>query len=165
MERCSEDITGDLRFIFDGVDVINLSLACESISGALDSAILDAVNAGVTVVAAAGNSNINVSTISPGHLTDPGVLIVGSAETDGTKSSYSNYGESVDVYTYGSVIKCCSKTGGYAYNTGTSMAAPHVSGLAAVLALTHMGITPQETETRICNSGAPSLSLILEPDR
>ena len=148
----SNTVNGIREAVRKGVDVINLSLACESISGALDNAILDAVNAGVTVVAAAGNNKMDVSTISPGHLTDPGVLIVGSAETDGTKSSYSNYGESVDVYTYGSVIKCCSKTGEYAYNTGTSMAAPHVSGLAAVLALTHTGITPQETETRICNS-------------
>ena len=148
----SNTVNGIREAVQKGADVINLSLACESISGALDSAIRDAVNAGVTVVAAAGNSKMDVSTISPGHLTDLGVLIVGSAETDGTKSDYSNFGDSVDVYTYGRSIKCCSKTGKYAYNTGTSMAAPHVSGLAAVLALTHTGITPQETETRICNS-------------
>lgn len=157
----SNTVNGIREAVQKGVDVINLSLACDSISSALDNAILDAVNAGVTVVAAAGNSKVDVSTISPGHLTAPGVLIVGSAETDGTKSSYSNYGDSVDVYTYGSAIKCCSRTGEYAYvyNSGTSMAAPHISGLAAALALTHTGITPQETETRICNSTDATLDI------
>ena len=135
-----------------GVQVINLSLVAKSISATLDDAILEAVADGVTVVAAAGNQKSDASAYSPSHLTDSGVIVVGSGETTGSRASYSNYGTSVDVYTYGTGISCCSTTGGYKNSSGTSMAAPHVAGLAALLKLTHGGIQPAEIETRIVNS-------------
>ncbi len=135
-----------------GVQVINLSLVADSISTALDDAILDAVADGVTVVAAAGNQNKDTSAYSPAHLTDSGVIVVGSGETTGSRAYYSNYGVSVDLYAYGTGISCCSTSGGYKNSTGTSMAAPHIAGLAALLKLTHSGIQPAEIETRIVNS-------------
>ena len=131
------------------VDVINLSLESTKMSAALDDAILDAVNAGITVVAAAGNKSMDTSQVSPAHLSNVGVIVVGSAEKDGNRSSYSNFGASVDVYAYGSGIRCCSRTGGYASATGTSMSAPHISALAAMLRLVHPGLSPVGVETRI----------------
>lgn len=131
------------------VDIINLSLSSKTISEALDEAVIDAIDAGITVVIAAGNQSMDTAQISPAHLTDPGILVVGSAESDGNMASYSNFGESVDLYAYGTNIVCCSRSGGYTTATGTSMAAPHISGLSAILRLTHTEICPEELELRI----------------
>ena len=135
-----------------GVDIINLSLESGAISTALDEAILDAVGAGITVVIAAGNHAINTSQVSPAHLMNSGVIVVGSVERDGSRSSYSNFGASVDVYAYGTGIQCCSRNGGYTTATGTSMSAPHISGLAAMLQLIHHGLSPGNIEKRITHA-------------
>lgn len=134
------------------VNVINLSLVTKTISEAMDEAVIDAVNAGVTVVAAAGNNSTDTAQLSPAHLTYPGFLVIGAAESDGGIASYSNYGESVDLFAYGTDITCCSRSGGYTTATGTSIAAPHITGLSALLILSHQGINPTEIETRIKNS-------------
>ena len=131
------------------VNVINLSLVTKTISEAVDEAVIDAVNAGVTVVAAAGNNSTDTAQLSPAHLTYPGFLVIGAAESDGGIASYSNYGESVDLFAYGTDITCCSRSGGYTTATGTSIAAPHITGLSALLILSHQGINPTEIETRI----------------
>ena len=141
------------------VDVINLSLESTKMSAALDDAILDAINAGITVVAAAGNKSMDTSQVSPAHLGNVGVIVVGSAEKDGNRSSYSNFGASVDVYAYGSGIRCSSRTGGYASATGTSMSAPHISALAAMLRLVHPGLSPVGIETRIVRATDTALEV------
>ena len=145
----SNTVNGIREAIGKRVDVINLSLAAKQSSRALNDAVLDALNAGITVVAAAGNASEDVSQFSPANLTDAGVIVVGAAEADGSLASYTNYGSSVDLYAYGSDILCCSNSGGYTSATGTSIAAPHIAGLASLLILTHNGISPEEIETRI----------------
>ena len=153
-------INGIREAIEKGVDIINMSLATkEKISVALDDAVLDALDAGITVVAAAGNSSIDTGTVSPAHLTDEGVIIVGAVDDSGALTYYTNYGDSVDVYVYGNSIRCCSNSGDYTFSSGTSMSAPHMSGLASLLILTHSGITPAEIETRILNSTDRSASI------
>ncbi len=148
----SNTVNGIREAMEKQVDVINLSLATRKVSAALDAAVLDALDAGITVVAAAGNAASDTAQVSPANLTDTGVIIVGAAEEDGSLASYTNYGSSVDLYTYGTMILCCSNSGGYTEATGTSIAAPHVTGLASLLLLTHSGIAPEEIETRICLS-------------
>lgn len=150
----SNTINGIREATDRGVDIINLSLAAKKSSEALNSAVIDALGAGITVVVAAGNASADTAQFSPANLSNVGVVVVGSAEADGTRSSYSNYGSSVDVYAYGSDILCCSINGGYTAESGTSIAAPHVTALAALLTLTHKGIAPEEVETRICFSTA-----------
>lgn len=153
-------VNGIREAIGKGVDIINMSLATkEKVSAALDNAVLDALDAGITVVAAAGNDSIDTGTVSPAHLTDEGVIIVGAVDDSGALTYYTNYGDSVDVYVYGNGIRCCSKTGGYASSSGTSMSAPHMSGLASLLILTHNGIMPAEIEARILNSTDRSASI------
>ncbi|MBR3175437.1 MAG: S8 family serine peptidase [Oscillospiraceae bacterium] len=131
------------------VQIINLSLEGSKINNTLDDAILDAVAAGITVVIAAGNKGDDTASYSPAHLTVPGAVIVGSGEADGTKASYSNYGASVDLFAYGTAIRCCSNTGGYKTATGTSVAAPHISALSAMLLLIHPQLSPAQTEYRM----------------
>lgn len=154
-----------------GVDVINLSLASKSISKALDEAIIDALDAGITVVAAAGNNSIDTIQISPAHITAPGFIVVGAADADENISAYSNYGQSVDLYAYGTGITCCSIGGGYTKATGTSFAAPHITALVSLLCLTHEKITPENIEMRIKNTAnsdaeimTPRLSRIIPDD-
>ena len=150
--KMSNVVNAVLEAVEQGVDVINLSFESYSMSAALDDAVRSALDAGITVVIAAGNSGCDTSVVCPAHLTDSGAIVVGSAElSDGTvsRASYSNYGESVDVYAYGSEISSCSRTGSYVLDTGTSMAAPHVSAAGALLNLIHPGISPEQVESRL----------------
>ncbi len=149
-------ISNAVNAIYDaiamGADVINLSMETEKISEALDAAVLDAVDAGVTVVAAAGNGGGTTENVSPAHLMSEGVIIVGAARRAGTvpgRISYSNTGESVDLYAYGAQILCCAKDGGMEKVSGTSMAVPHISALCAMLRLIHPALTPEQTQFRL----------------
>lgn len=140
-----------------GVDVINLSLSTFAESDVLESAIRSAVNSGTAVVVAAGNYSENTASITPARMTDAGVIVVGSAEADGTRSSYSDFGASVDVYVYGSGIESCSRTGGFTTDSGTSMAAPHISALCAMMRLLHPGVSPSGMEKRMKATAAETL--------
>lgn len=149
-----------------GADIINLSLCSTGILSVIDDAVTDAVAAGITVCAAAGNAGQDTSGYTPAHLELSGLIVAGSVNSDGSLASYSNYGRSVDVYACGSSIRCCSRDGGYTYATGTSMSAPHVSAAAATQLLLHPGLSPQQIETRMVAatqsiSDLPNLDLSL----
>lgn len=145
------------------VDVINFSIVTKKVNTALDTAVLEAVSEGITVVAAAGNYQCDASTCSPAHLENMGFLVVGSVEEDGSKASYSNYGQSVDVYCYGSNIYGISKTGEYETGSGTSYAAPHISAVCALVLLLHPELDPVEVEERIV-SGCQETEGRMVPD-
>lgn len=149
-----------------GVTVINLSLESSVMSEALDDAILEAVTSGIIVVVAAGNNSCNTSEVCPAHLTNSGVIVVGAAEgANGSpaRAAYSNYGASVDIYAFGTGISCCSRSGGYSNETGTSMAAPHVSALCALMHLIHPGLSPGQAENRLKRAAFGSNGVIV-PD-
>lgn len=111
------------------MDVINMSLGADEGSDPLQKAVQAAVKAGITVVAAAGNS-------SGGPLSFPGaypesIAVSASAENDGI-AQYSSVGDNVAFIAPGSNVLSCAPGGGYAKHSGTSMATPHVVGLAAL---------------------------------
>lgn len=141
------------------VSIINLSLATFTQSELLESAIRSAISAGITVVAAAGNYACNASEVTPACMTDAGIIVVGSAEADGSRSSFSDYGASVDLYFYGRGISCCSRSGGFVTDSGTSMAAPHISALSAMVKLIHPSISPESVESRIKASASGNISV------
>ena len=132
-----------------GVEVINLSLSSKTASEAMDFEIEESVSAGITVVIAAGNQNTDTANMHPSNLRDAGVVVVGSVLESGEKASYSNYGESVDVYAYGSGISSCSTAGDLAVRSGTSQAAPHISSVCAMMKALHPELAPAEVEKRI----------------
>lgn len=147
-----------------GSDIINLSLTSFSESAALDNALLEAVRMGSTVVLAAGNNACNTAEICPAHMMDAGIIVVGSAE--GTldsweRASYSNWGESVDFYAFGSDISSCSRSGGYVMESGTSMAAPHVSAACAMLKVLYPDLSPENIETRLKSVSRNGLLMVL----
>jgi subtilisin family serine protease len=110
--------------------VANMSLG-GSASTALDTAVNNSINSGVTYAIAAGNANANASNSSPGRVA--AAITVGSSTMSDARSSFSNFGSVVDIFAPGSGILSAWVTSNTATATlsGTSMAAPHVAGVAA----------------------------------
>ena len=114
-----------------GASVANMSLGGGA-SQATDAAIARMTSRGVTVVVAAGNENQNACNVSPARAAS--AITVGSTTRTDARSSFSNYGSCVDVFAPGSDITSAWYTSTSATNTisGTSMASPHVAGVAAL---------------------------------
>lgn len=114
-----------------GADVINMSIAGKGRTLMLYQAIQKAISSGVTVVAAAGNWNISTEDVFPAGY--PGVMTVSAVSQDKKKITTSNYGWEVDISAPGQQISGTYIHNDYTTMTGTSMAAPFVSSIAAVL--------------------------------
>ena len=143
--------------------VINLSLggggSCSSTS---QNAINTARNNGSVVVVAAGNSNSNVANFTPASCN--GVISVAANNRQGNRASYSNFGNLIDVAAPGgeggsdgvaSTVNAgdtTPTTESYAYYAGTSMAAPHVAGVAAMMFEVNPSLTPTEVENILKSS-------------
>jgi serine protease len=139
--------------------VINMSLGGQSACGTtLQSAINSARSRSTVVVVSAGNSNLNASGFSPASCA--GVIAVGATTRTGAKASFSNYGTAVDISAPGadgilSTLNAGTSTPGadnYVYYQGTSMAAPHVAGVAALMLSKNAALTPDQVEAMIRSS-------------
>lgn len=112
--------------------VANMSLSSSTVSRAVNSAVAGAVGKGVTMVVAAGNSNVDACTASPAS--EPSAITVGATDSNDARASYSNFGTCLDIFAPGSSITSAwyTASGALAIGSGTSMAAPHVTGIAAL---------------------------------
>ncbi|HEU4885286.1 MAG TPA: S8 family peptidase [Longimicrobium sp.] len=126
--------------------VANMSLG-GSASTTLDNAVANAISKGVTFAVAAGNGNFlgiaaNACNYSPARV--PTAITVGATTKTDAKASYSNYGTCVDIFAPGSSITSSWYTSVTATNTisGTSMATPHVVGVAALYLQSNPTATP-----------------------
>lgn len=112
--------------------VVNLSLTADSRLQSMNDAVANLVRKGIFVSVAAGNAFRDASNESPAS--EPSICTVGATESNDSKASYSNYGSIVDIQAPGSGVNSLAPGGGTAQMSGTSMAAPHIAGLAAYLA-------------------------------
>lgn len=112
--------------------VANMSLGMSAVSTAVNAAVAGAVGKGVTMVVAAGNSNVDACTTSPAS--EPSALTVGATDINDVRASYSNFGACLDIFAPGSSITSAwyTSSSAAAILSGTSMASPHVTGIAAL---------------------------------
>lgn len=146
-----------------GVKIANNSWGASfGMSGETSNALKDAIeNSGMLFICAAGNMGVNIDSwfVAPASYDLPNILTVASINNRGELSKFSNYGQSrVHISAPGEGILSTIPSEEYAYWSGTSMATPHVSGVAALLL--SAGIEdPLEIKAHILESAKPLISL------
>ena len=133
------DIIDGLNWAIDhNIDVVNMSLGTSSYSSTFDAAVQKTIAAGVVVVAAAGNSGPGANTVNyPAKF--PGVIGVAATDSNDVVASWSSRGPEVDVAAPGVSIYSTYYKQSYATLSGTSMASPHVAGVAALVLMSPLG--------------------------
>lgn len=171
--------SGTTTGVIAGVDWVTAHHAANSVanmslgggaSTALDTAVRNSIASGVTYSLAAGNNRRDACKYSPARVTE--AITVGATTSTDYKASYSNYGTCLDLFAPGSSITSSYYTSATATAvlSGTSMAAPHAAGVAALYLQAHPGSTPAEvrnamvanaTAGKVINEGRGSPDLLL----
>lgn len=133
-----------------GADVINMSLGGQGYSKLMQESIRKAVDKGVVVVVAAGNSGDNADGYFPAGYPEP--VTVASSNSRGDTSDYSNFGGPIDLIAPGEDVLSTVTDGEYESYSGTSMASPFVAGAAALVKLTHPDWDVQQIRTALENT-------------
>ena len=137
----------------NGADVINFSILLQKdeVNKAYNDAIDYAVNEkGVTFVTVSGNYSSNTANFRPSDKEN--VIVTANINSNIERNRSSNYGKTVDVSAPGTNVLGACYLGGYWEKTGTSVSAPHITALAAMLKVMNPKLTPAQVEQRIKDS-------------
>ncbi|MEV6242840.1 S8 family peptidase [Lentzea sp. NPDC051838] len=154
--------TGSVAGIIDGVNwvtsnavrpaVANMSLGVLGGSSALDTAVTNSINSGITIAVAAGNENSDACRPSPAR--NPLAITVGAVDSGDARASFSNIGMCVDIFAPGSNIPSLANSDDTSSTimSGTSMSSPHAAGAAALVLGANPSFTPQQVRDTLVNS-------------
>lgn len=148
--QVSDIVQGMEWCIANRVQIINMSFGTVDSSKALTMAIEKAAQAGIVMVAAAGNDGRRDGVLYPAR--DPNVIAVAASTRDDRIASFSNSGGQVAIAAPGEDIYSTYRDGGYKSLTGTSMACPHVTGVAALLLSVSPGLARDDVREIVCGT-------------
>jgi thermitase len=151
---------GNLYAARQGAKVISLSLGGPGQSSVLKSAVDQAVAAGAVVVVAAGNDGSTVVNYPAGY---DNVIAVGATTSADARASFSQYGTWVDIAAPGDKILSTINGNRYSYMSGTSMAAPHVAGAAALVRTKVPNYTVAQVRQALETTGDPVTGFSANP--
>jgi membrane-anchored mycosin MYCP len=138
------------------VQVINLSLVMTSDDPLVDAAVRRAIDAGVVVVAAAGNHGKDGDNIPTWPAAVPGVIAVAAVGPDGTRAAFSQRGDFLSISAYGVNVTVANRGSGNLADQGTSFSAPFVAATAALLLERFPGIGPDAVLRRLQATADPA---------
>jgi len=139
-------IKGIIFAVDNGADVINMSLSRFGYSQLYTDAVNYAIEHGVTVVSSMGN---NGQSLVRYPAANQGVIAVGAIDAKDEAAHFSTRGSHISVAAPGVDIYSTSKKGEYITESGTSMSAPFVAGVCALILSVHPGITPEEVKSQL----------------
>ncbi|MFD0279612.1 S8 family serine peptidase [Kitasatospora sp. NPDC127111] len=143
--------------------VVNMSLGSSEVDPVLDAAVANSIATGLTYTVAAGNDGVDASGHSPARV--PGAITVGATDDADQRASFSNYGPLVDLFAPGVDIVSTenwSDYGGFGIQmSGTSMAAPHAAGAAALHLADHPAATPAQVTSAL--TAAATTGAVTDP--
>ena len=151
-EGSLSDILDGLQWCIDNnMQVINMSFGALGTTQSFHDAIIAVHNAGIVQVAAAGNEGLSTGgIIYPARYTE--TIAVSSVDSADQLAGNSSWGTEIDLAAPGVGINSTSIDGLYTTMSGTSMAAPHVTGTAALVLAVHGAMTPNEVKTKLKNT-------------
>ncbi|MBN6033501.1 S8 family peptidase [Amycolatopsis sp. 195334CR] len=151
----TEQVVGGIDWVAEnasGPSVANMSLGGGA-DEALDAAVQGAIGKGVTFAVAAGNDSADANDYSPARVKE--AITVASSDDQDAQSTFSNFGEIVDIYAPGTDITSAWNDGAEKTISGTSMATPHVVGAAALYLAANESATPADVAEALTGAATP----------
>ncbi|WP_432904179.1 S8 family peptidase [Micromonospora matsumotoense] len=136
--------------------VANMSLGAVGADGTLEAAVRNSIADGVVYSIASGNNNTDACGFTPARVAE--AITVNASTTADTRASFSNWGTCTDIFAPGEGIVSASNGSDTATATlsGTSMAAPHVAGAAALVLAGNTGLTPAQVAATLFDASTPN---------